>query len=349
MTDPAQSKPPRRRGRRRRRIRAHPAAAIAPSRDHAGGRAARVLPGVLRLARPALRAVVGRAARAGLRRAGRSPAARRRRASRTATSASRARPTARARSSWTRRGRGCSASSSACSGTGDRLFVHRLENPLPADRAEADVFEGRLIRIDDLPYADAIRGYFAKHVTATHYFATDAALKALAARAPGAPLSIVDRGGDKASLAADEALAIEVVRPGRGADRPAALPLPDRGRGARRDHVARRRGGRREGPGEGAGAARARARRTCSPRAPEPPSRWTFVVRFPAARRQAALDELGDVDRTVEIRDAREIDRGPRERAGRRQRRAGRARARRARSAGWPPPTSPPFTRWRRS
>jgi hypothetical protein len=98
-------------------------------------------------------------------------------------------------------------------GTGDRLFVHRLQNPLPADRAEADVFVGRLMRIDDLPYADAIRAYFAKHVTATHYFAPDAALKALAARAPGAPLSIVDRGGDKASLTADEALAIEVVRP----------------------------------------------------------------------------------------------------------------------------------------
>ena len=30
------------------------------------------------------------------------------------------------------------------------------------------------------------------------------------------------------------------------------------------------------------------------------------MVRFPAARRQAALDELGDIDRTVEIRDARE-------------------------------------------
>jgi hypothetical protein len=40
--------------------------------------------------------------------------------------------------------------------------------------------------------------------------------------------------------------------------------------------------------------------------APEPPARWTFVARFPAARRQAALDELGDIDRTVEIRDARE-------------------------------------------
>jgi multidrug efflux pump subunit AcrA (membrane-fusion protein) len=34
---------------------------------------------------------------------------------------------------------------------------------------------------------------------------------------------------------------------------------------------------------------------------PKPPARWTFVVHFPPARRQAALDELGDIDRTVEI------------------------------------------------
>src|SRR4029079_13318210 len=98
-------------------------------------------------------------------------------------------------------------------GTGDRLFVHRTENPLPADRAEADVFQGRLIRVDDLPYADAIRGYFTKHVTATHYFAPDATLKVLPRRASGARRSIVDRGGDKASLGGDDALAIEVVRP----------------------------------------------------------------------------------------------------------------------------------------
>src|SRR5215510_15076150 len=72
-------------------------------------------------------------------------------------------------------------------GTGDRLFVHRPENPLPAARAEADVFEGRLIRIDELPYAAAIRGYFAKHVTATHYFKTDALIKALDGRSQNAP------------------------------------------------------------------------------------------------------------------------------------------------------------------
>ena len=49
-------------------------------------------------------------------------------------------------------------------GTGDRLFVHRLRDPLPAAQAEADVFEGRLIRFDELPYADASARYFARHV-----------------------------------------------------------------------------------------------------------------------------------------------------------------------------------------
>jgi hypothetical protein len=100
-------------------------------------------------------------------------------------------------------------------GTGDRLFVHRLGDPLPASLAEADVFQGRLIRIDELPYADAIRAYFARHVTATHYFSADAAAKALAGRGPGqaAPLSIVDRGGDRVTLGSDETLAIDVLKP----------------------------------------------------------------------------------------------------------------------------------------
>src|SRR4051812_43868633 len=190
-------------------------------------------------------------------------------------------------------------------GTGDHLFIHRTENPLPAARAEADVFEGRLIRIDELPYADAIRGYFAKHVTATHYFATDAALKALAARAPGVPLSIVDRGGDRAALAADEALAIEIARPDEvQIGLPSArFPTEDAARAAitsRGGEVTAAKGLVKAPLPPGAGAGNLLAT------APEPPARWTFVVRFAAARRQAALDELGDVDRTVEIRDARE-------------------------------------------
>jgi hypothetical protein len=190
-------------------------------------------------------------------------------------------------------------------GTGDRLFVHRLQNPLPADRAEADVFEGRLIRIDDLPYAEAIRGYFAKHVTATHYFAADATLKALAARAPGAPLSIVDRGGDKASLAADEALAIEVLRPDEvqiGLPR-SRFPTDVEAREAitsRGGDVTLEKGLVKAPAPPSAGAGNLLAT------APEAPSRWTYVVRFPSARRQSALDELGDIDRAVEIRDARQ-------------------------------------------
>jgi len=38
---------------------------------------------------------------------------------------------------------------------------------------------------------------------------------------------------------------------------------------------------------------------------PPPTERWTFVVTFPADVRQAALSALGDLDRKVEIRDAR--------------------------------------------
>jgi len=192
-------------------------------------------------------------------------------------------------------------------GTGNRLFVHRLENPLPAARAEADVFEGRLIRIDELPYADAIRAYFAHHVTATHFFSADATAKALAGRAagPAGPFAIVDRGGDKIALGSDEPLAVEVVKPDEvqlGLPR-ARFPTEDAARAAiesRGGEVTAARGLVQAPAPPSAGAANLLAN------APAPPARWTFVARFPAARRQAALDELGDIDRTVEIRDARE-------------------------------------------
>jgi hypothetical protein len=190
-------------------------------------------------------------------------------------------------------------------GTGDRLFVHRLQNPLPADRAEADVFEGRLVRVDDLPYADAIRSYFARHVTATHYFETDAVIKALAGRTGAGPLAVVDRSGDRVSLAVEEPLAVEVSKPDE-----VQIGLPrlrfateDAARAAiveRGGEVVAAKGLVKAPAPQSAGAS------TLLASAPEPPSRWTFVVRFPPARRQAALDQLGDIDRTVEIRDARE-------------------------------------------
>jgi hypothetical protein len=189
-------------------------------------------------------------------------------------------------------------------GTGDRLFVHRTQNPLPAERAEADVFEGRLVRINDLPYADAIRSYFARHVTATRYFETDAVIKALAARGGAGPLAIVDRSGDRASLAVEEPLAIEVSKPDEvqiGLPR-ARFATEDAARAAITD-----RGGEVvAAKGLIKAAVQSANAATLLASAPEPPARWTFVVRFPAARRQTALDQLGDVDRTVEIRDARE-------------------------------------------
>jgi hypothetical protein len=190
-------------------------------------------------------------------------------------------------------------------GTGDHLFVHRLENPLPAPLAEADVFEGRLIRIDELPYAEAIRGYFAKHVMATRYFTTDALLKGLAGRSQNAPLAIADRGGDPVSLSADEALALDVLKPEHlqiGLPQ-ARFPTEDAARAAivaRGGEVVATKGLVQAPAPESAGASNLLA----SPA--KPPARWTFIVRFPAARRQGALDELGDIDRTVEIRDARE-------------------------------------------
>ena len=190
-------------------------------------------------------------------------------------------------------------------GTKDHLFVHRMENPLPAPLAEADVFEGRLIRIDELPYAAAIRGYFAKHVTATHYFRTDALIKALGGRSQNAPLAITDRGGDPVSLSADEALAIDVVKPEHvqiGLPQ-ARFPTEDGARAAitsRGGEVVTTKGLVQAPAPPSAGSSDLLA----SPA--KPPARWTFVVHFPADRRQKALDELGDVDRTVEIRDARE-------------------------------------------
>ena len=234
-------------------------------------------------------------------------------------------------------------------GTGDRLFVHRLQNPLPAARAEADVFEGRLIRIDELPYAEAIRGYFAKHVTATHYFATDATLKALAGRAPDAPLAIADRGGDKVALVGGRGAGDRGRQAGRrcrSGCRTARFPTEDAARAAiaaRGGEVIATRGLVKTPAPSSAGASSLLAS------APEPPSRWTFVVRFPAARRQAALDELGDIDRTVEIRDARETIATRASELAASDGAPGRSRARRGRTPAGRRATSPPCTRWRRS
>ncbi len=190
-------------------------------------------------------------------------------------------------------------------GTDNRLFLHRRESPLPAGLAEADVFEGRLIRVDELPFAASIRSYFATHVAATHFFAPEALARALAARHPGAPLAVADTSGDVVSLDERETIGIDVserdqVKIGLPRDR---FPTEEQARAALTS-----RGGEIL---SALGAVRAKLL-AGAPEAgplsatPEPPQRWTFVVRFPPAAGEAALDAIGNLDRSVDIRDARQ-------------------------------------------
>jgi hypothetical protein len=189
-------------------------------------------------------------------------------------------------------------------GTGERLFVHRLASPLPAALAEEDVFEGRLVRFGELPFEDAVRRYFSAHVVASHFFAAEDVRAALVA-AHGGPLSLRDRAGDPVTVATDDQLVIDVrradeVRIGlpreRFADDAAArAEIEKRGgtivssKGLMKVDVAP------AAPGGGFVGG-----------GPPPTERWTYVARFPADGRQAALSALGDLDRKVEIRDARE-------------------------------------------
>jgi hypothetical protein len=190
-------------------------------------------------------------------------------------------------------------------GTGDRLFLHRRESPLPAARAEADVFEGRLIHVDDLPFAAAIRRYFATHVAATHFFAPEVFARALRAPRTGPTLTVVDRSGDGVSLVDGETVAIDVLPPDQ-----VQVGLP-RARFATEDDARAALTSRGGEIVKALGAIKAKPS-AAVPEAgplsstPEPPERWTFLVKFPAGQRQAALDALGNLDRLVEIRDARQ-------------------------------------------
>lgn len=188
-------------------------------------------------------------------------------------------------------------------GTENRLFLHRPDGPLPAALAENDVFQGRLIRFDELTFASAIRGYFSQRVTATHYFAPETFVAALAARRDAtAPLRLVDRAGDAVTLAPGQIVAVDVVRRDE-----VRLGLPRSrfpGEAEARAAIESRGGEVRSS----AGLVKAAAAPTSSAlgASTTPPERWTFVARFPPERRDAALAALGDIDRLVEIRDARE-------------------------------------------
>jgi hypothetical protein len=191
-------------------------------------------------------------------------------------------------------------------GTGNRLFVHRRESPLPAYKAERDVFEGRLIRFRELSFEAAIRGYSASHVSATHFFHPDEFRRALAAAAPGAAVTLRDLAGDPVTLGPSDLLAVDLARPEE-----VRIGFP---RDKFRDQAAARaeiekRGGAVVSSGESAAVPGG------------PPStpvglgsgtnagavdRLVLVARFPPARQDVALHELGDLDPKIEIRDARQ-------------------------------------------
>ena len=97
-------------------------------------------------------------------------------------------------------------------GTDGRLFVHRREDPLPAFRAERDVFEGRLLRFSDLSFEDAIRAYFTEHVSATHFFAP-ADLRTRLAAGIGETVALQDLAGDRVILGRNDILAVELRQP----------------------------------------------------------------------------------------------------------------------------------------
>jgi hypothetical protein len=187
-------------------------------------------------------------------------------------------------------------------GTGERLFVHRLASPLPAPLAERDVFEGRLVRFGELPFGDAVRRYFSAHVVASHFFAPEDVRAALVA-AHGGPLSLRDRAGDAVTVAPEDQLVIDVRRPD---ELRVGLPRDRFADDASARAEIERRGGTIVATKGLVKVEAPPAPGNLLANAPPATERWTFVVRFPADARQAALSALGELDRKVEIRDARE-------------------------------------------
>ena len=165
-------------------------------------------------------------------------------------------------------------------GTGDRLFLHRRESPLPAALAEADVFEGRLIRVDDLPFAASIRSYFSTP-RGGHALLRARRARARAGRSasPGRRWRWSTPAAITVALDERETIAIDVTQPDEvriGLPRDRFATEDD---GARRARLARRAGGDALGADQGQAAA-------CGARG------GTAVV---DARADAALDLRGEV------------------------------------------------------
>jgi hypothetical protein len=174
--------------------------------------------------------------------------------------------------------------------TDGRLYLHRRESPLPAFRAEQDVFEGRLVRFGDLSFESSIRGYFASHVSATHFFRPGDLLAALGGVAAGArdAIALRDLAGDQVTLGPADLLAIDVVRRGE-----VRISLP---RDKFADEATARAAIERQG-----GVIVSVAPALAGVEGPAAPQ--AFFVRLPLDRREASLGALGDLDPRVRISD----------------------------------------------
>jgi hypothetical protein len=170
-------------------------------------------------------------------------------------------------------------------GTGGRFYVRRDEDPLPVARAERDVFTGRLLRFKDLSFADSIAKHFATHVTGTHFFRPADLAAALAAR----PVALADLSGQRVTLAPDEKLTLDVVRPD---DLRIELPRKKFSTEALARGVVEAQGGRVS---------------QVQPPAPgEEKAGFVVTASFPGSERERALSRLGDLDEQVNIRPARD-------------------------------------------
>jgi hypothetical protein len=169
-------------------------------------------------------------------------------------------------------------------GTNNRIFVRRAPDPLPAEMAAHDVFVGRLMRFSDLSFQEAIRRYFAGHVSATHLFAPTVVRAALAEASAGS-LAITDLLGDRVTLAANDEVVIDVDRPGM-----IRVAFP-------RERFADQAAARAAVEQQGGQVIEALSYAV-------DPKSLELVVTFPPEQRDRALQALGEMDRRLHIRPA---------------------------------------------
>lgn len=167
-------------------------------------------------------------------------------------------------------------------GTGGRVFVRRVADPVPVPLAERDQYVGRLVPFDRLSFGPSIARYFAARVSATHFFEATTLVSALG-KGP-APLALKDVAGEAVTLQPQDRLFIDVLRPGE-----LELELP-----------------RERQPDKNAAAraiAAAGGKVTADRHTAD---RWIFTVAVAADRQAQITSALGDIDRAARLRPARD-------------------------------------------